>query len=45
VNNQEKEYVEIKELVTDEGFQIAKNTLTSYYTEQSVISHMIVNGK
>ena len=37
----EKEYAEIKELLTDEEFQAAqKSTLTSYYTEQSVISHI-----
>ena len=35
----EKEYTEIKELLTDEEFEAAqKSTLTSYYTEQSVIS-------
>ena len=37
----EKEYAEIRELLTDEEFQAAqKSTLTSYYTEQSVISHI-----
>lgn len=37
----EKEYAEIKELLSDEEFQAAqKSTLTSYYTEQSVISHI-----
>ncbi|MDD3228040.1 MAG: helicase-related protein [Oscillospiraceae bacterium] len=37
----EKEFAEIKELLTDEEFQAAqKSTLTSYYTEQSVISHI-----
>ncbi|WMC93583.1 DUF6908 domain-containing protein [Kineothrix sp. MB12-C1] len=37
----EKEYAEIKGLLTDEEFQAAqKSTLTSYYTEQGVISHI-----
>lgn len=37
----EKEHAEIKELLTDEEFQAAqKSTLTSYYTEQNVISHI-----
>ena len=37
----EKEYTEIKELLTDEEFEAAqKSTLTSYYTEQGVISHI-----
>lgn len=37
----EKEFEEIKSLLTDEEFQAAqKSTLTSYYTEQSVVSHI-----
>ncbi|QOX64418.1 helicase [Anoxybacterium hadale] len=37
----EKEFDEIKSLLTDEEFQAAqKSTLTSYYTEQSVVSHI-----
>lgn len=37
----ETEYAEIKELLTDEELQAAqKSTLTSYYTEQSIVSHI-----
>lgn len=37
----EKEYAEIKALLTDEEFQAAQeSTLTSYYTEQGVIAHI-----
>jgi len=37
----EAEYAEIKELLTDEELQAAqKSTLTSYYTEQSIVSHI-----
>lgn len=37
----ETEYAEIKELLTDEELQAAqKSTLTSYYTEQNIVSHI-----
>jgi len=37
----EKEYAEIKDLLSDEEFQAAQeSTLTSYYTEQGVIGHI-----
>lgn len=37
----EKEYTEIKDLLTDEEFQAAQeSTLTSYYTAQGVIGHV-----
>ena len=37
----EKEYAEIKDLLTDEEFQAAQeSTLTSYYTAQGVIDHI-----
>ena len=37
----ETEYAEIKELLTDEELQAAqKSTLTSYYTEQSIVNHI-----
>ena len=37
----ETEYAEIKELLTDGELQAAqKSTLTSYYTEQSIVSHI-----
>ncbi len=37
----EKEYAEIRSLLTDEEFQAAQeSTMTSYYTEQSVIRHI-----
>lgn len=37
----EQQYEEIKSLLTDEEFQAAQeSTLTAYYTEQSIISHI-----